>query len=61
MNLAHRYAKQPTESIAQKLETMIKETTGKSLYLANNLETYKLGSSRGERGICVSPEASSLC
>jgi hypothetical protein len=30
INLAHRYAKQPTESIAQKLETMIKETTGKS-------------------------------
>ena len=30
INLAHRYAKKPTESTAQKLEALIKETTGKS-------------------------------
>jgi hypothetical protein len=30
INLAHRYAKKPTESTAQQLESLIKETTGKS-------------------------------
>ena len=39
INLAHRYAKQPTESMAQKLETIIKETTGKS----SNILSQELG------------------
>ena len=39
INLAHRYAKEPSESIAKKLETLIKETTGKS----SNILTQELG------------------
>ena len=39
INLAHRYAKEPKESLAQKLETIIKETTGKS----SNILSQELG------------------
>jgi hypothetical protein len=39
ITLAHRYAKQPTPSTAQKLETMIQETTGKS----SNILSQELG------------------
>jgi len=39
INLAHRYAKEPSESIANKLETLIKETTGKS----SNILSQELG------------------
>jgi hypothetical protein len=39
MNLAHRYAKQPTESGAQKLEAILKETTGTS----SNILSQELG------------------
>ena len=39
INLAHRYAKEPKESLAQKLETLIKETTGKS----SNILSQELG------------------
>ena len=39
INLAHRYAKQPTESTAKKLEAIIKETTGKS----SNILSQELG------------------
>jgi hypothetical protein len=39
ITLAHRYAKQPTESTAKKLEGIIKETTGKS----SNILSQELG------------------
>jgi len=39
INLAHRYAKQPTESLAKKLENIIKETTGKP----SNILSQELG------------------
>ena len=39
INLAHHYAKEPSESIANKLETLIKETTGKS----SNILSQELG------------------
>ncbi len=35
INLAHQYAKKPRESLAKKLETLIKETTGKSASILN--------------------------
>ena len=35
INLAHQYAKQPRDSLAKKLETIIKETTGKSATILN--------------------------
>ena len=35
INLAHQYAKQPSDSLAKKLETVIKETTGKSANILN--------------------------
>ena len=50
INLAHRYAKQPTESMAQKLETIIKETTGKSSNILNQ-ELGEIQKSQEETGI----------
>ncbi len=35
INLAHQYPKKPSESLAKKLETVIKETTGKSANILN--------------------------
>ena len=35
INLAHRYAKQPTESLSHKLQAIIKDTTGKSVLVLN--------------------------
>ena len=35
INLAHQYAKQPSDSLAKKLESIIKETTGKSANILN--------------------------
>ncbi len=35
INLAHQYAKKPSETLAKKLETIIQETTGKSATILN--------------------------